>query len=110
MQGIVNRGHIDTGKHVLEGLTGGDTMLISRRLIRREHGGQDHQRKDEHLEQADTQHGGQISGGVGVVGEGIGVGVSGELNYREVRGCKDARGTRTKDRRDKGKKKKVRAS
>lgn len=73
MQGIVNRGHIDTSKHVLEGLTGGDTLLIGRRLICRERSGQDHQRKDEDLEQADAQHGGLISGGVGIVGGKVSV-------------------------------------
>lgn len=68
MQGIVNRGHIDTGESVLERLTGSDTRLIDWRLIGRECSGQDHQREDEHLEQADAQHGGQITGGAGEVG------------------------------------------
>lgn len=71
MQGIVNRGHIDTSERILERLTGGDFVLIDGRLVGCKNSGQDHQREDEHLEQADAQHGGQVSGGVGGVGEVI---------------------------------------
>ena len=50
MQGIVNRGHIDTSERILERLTGDDFVLIDGRLIGCKNSGQDHQREDEHLE------------------------------------------------------------
>jgi hypothetical protein len=60
VQGTVNRGHIDTSERIFERLTGANIVLLDGRLIGRKNGGQNHQREDEHLEQADARHGGSL--------------------------------------------------
>lgn len=65
MQSIVNGAHIEAGQHILERLTGEDGVGLDSWLVDREDGDQDHQQEDQHLEEADAQHGGQVVGGGG---------------------------------------------
>lgn len=61
VQGIMDGVHIDAGQHVLERLPGGDDVgIVGWLLVGSEDDGQEHQRHQEYLEQAETQHGGNL--------------------------------------------------